>query len=158
MAEILIPYRGNRNPQTIGLREVVTHPERGANCQTTTAVILDRLGYQVPHLRSLELLHDRSATVTVHTFTEVQPHDIILYQAKDGRTDPRYSHPAIAHVEGGTLFIAHNSDLNGRATLERARPEDQGRILVIKRPIARPGLPDVQFLARAGFHPLAIHP
>ncbi len=152
---VIIPYRGNRNPDTISLNDFVRNPGNGAGCQTTAIGLMRSLGYELPHVRSLELAHNQAHTETVHSFSELKPHDIIIYLPKDGRTDPRYGHPTIAHVEGGTLYIVHNSVGNGRALMQPARHEDQGRIAVIKRPVLRPRPVNHQFLQSVGFEPLA---
>lgn len=152
---VIIPYRGNRNPDTIALHDFVEHPERGANCQTTAVGVLNRLGYEVSHFRSLELARDGRETVLIDNFAEVAHHDVILYLPEDGRTDPRLGHTALALIDSGTLYLAHNALGHGHTVIEPALHEAQGRIAAIKRPIARPNPPDVQFLARVGLQPLA---
>lgn len=134
----------------------MSYPERGANCQTTTGGILDRLGYVIPNPRSLELALDRAHTKVVHRIAGLRSHDVIIYLPRDGRTDIRYGHTTIAHVEGGTLYLAHNSARNGRAITEAARLEDQGRIAIILRPAVRHGNgPDIPWLTAYGFEHLA---
>jgi hypothetical protein len=113
-------------------------------------------GFEIGHMRSSGLVHDDEYTRTIHSFSEVRTHDIVIFQPNDGRTDTRFSHPAVALIDSGRLYVAHNSRENGRAIIETVESSEQGRIVTIKRPIARPHRPDVQFLTRAGLQPFSI--
>ena len=155
IAEILIPYRGNRHPQAVSTQEFVRDPERGANCQTTTGGLLDRLGYTIIDPRSLELAVDTTYTIAVPRLELVRSHDVVIFHPDDGRTDLRLGHTTVAHIEGRSIYLIHNSIEHGRTVQEKIIWENQGRISAIKRPVRRNTEPDRPFLRAVGFEQLA---
>jgi len=139
MTELSIPYVATRHPDSTDPSEVIARPQDGTNCQLFVVVLARARGFQLPALRSAELLEDRDHTIIIEGLDVAESGDIIALTTNT-QTDPRYFHVGmLSRTNDGRLFITHNEREGGSARVESledvlGRPKYE-KVAWIKRPI-----------------------
>jgi len=136
--ETLIPYKPNRNPDTIPVEEVFANPEAGTNCELLVHAIVSARGFELPRFRSSDLYEDTNYTNPVEGISQVQTGDIIGLCSSD-KKGFRGIHVAMVWIDGKNINVVHNARHEGFVKIqpieEAMQYPEHARIAWIKRPI-----------------------
>ena len=123
-----VPWIEERFPGAPGVDGV----EAGANCQVYAYAVLRHFGWQIPPLRSSELLADTTATVCVTGPPE--PLDLMLFGK---RADAYGAHVGVYVGDGEVLHLSKEVGRPAVWPLDEFRRRRRYQLVFVKRPTLR---------------------